>query len=456
MRTYSFISLLGEASSVEDLARRLGAVCLDQEAELQKDLDVSLLREMVDGLRDHVIASEPTAWQSVVEDPESLPTHLGSDFTAVLEQAEGHYPLDCLGVLRGLCRRVLPHLYLRQEGLVPLDRGVPVPFAPRPLLPAVEKTPHPETGSSGSLLGRCNHRLFEFWRDRETVRVTLDFQVRRGIDELTWTAEERLPRIATVHPRDCGSLRIDSITDEGFFDARPEHWRPDEVAELLSRVSDVEIAVLPELSLPDSEALADLLARDSESFPRLVVAGSAHLREGERPHEVRANEAAVYLDGESVASHRKCNAYEATKLGGKSWSPPLREALTREPKEIVVLSGEYSRLAIVICNDLNDTGSIPQKLLAGAVNTLVVPSFTSKKGAFRGPMGDLAARCQAVAVVANAPPADAASPFHGMVAVPLPDPKEGIEVYPAPGEEAGGQIAVIDPNKPLQEAIDWR
>jgi hypothetical protein len=456
MRSFNFTSLLVEATSVEDLAQRLGVVCLDREAELRRELDDPLVRKMVDDLRDHVIASDPQIWSAVVKKPGNLATHLGSSFVEALEQAEGHYPLDCLGILRGLCRRVLPDLYLRQEKAVPLDRGAPVPLASRPLLQGVEKTPHPETGNQGGLLGGYGHRLFEFRRESETVRVTLDFRARRGIDELTWTAGKRLPRIATVHPKDCGILRVDWTSGESFFDAGPEHWRPDEVAELLSLVGDVEIAVLPELSLPEPGALGAILSRNVASLPRLVVAGSAHMREGDGPHEVRANEANVYLDGELIATHRKCNAYHLTKFGGESLASPLREALSGEPKEITVLAGEYSRLAVVICNDLNDTSSIPQKLLAAGVNTLVAPSFTPKKGSFRGPIGDLAARCQAVAMIANAPPAEAATPFHGMVAIPVPDPGEAVRVFPSPPEKAAGQIAIFDPNKPLSEAVSWR
>jgi predicted amidohydrolase len=456
MRSYSFTDLLQEATSVENLAQRLGAACLEQEAELRVELDDVLLSEMVDDLRDQVIATEPDDWLPVVSDPEKIRRRLGPGLAAALEEAEPHYPLDCLGVLRGLCRRVLPRLYARQRSTVPLDRGAPVPFAPRPLLSGVEKTPRQETGNQGSLLGGYGHRFFEFWRERETVRVALDFRVRQQVDELTWTGGERLPRIATVHPQDCGRVRVESISDGSFFGVRPEHWRPEEVVDLLARVGDVEIAVLPELSLPEPGALEEALAAGAGEFPRLIVAGSAHVEAQNGTKPLRANEARIYVDGKHVGSHRKCNAYYATKLNGQEVSPPLREAITGEPKEITVLSGEFTRLAVVICNDLNDTDGIPQKLLAAGVSTLLVPSFTPKKGSFRGPAGDLAARCQAVVAIANAPPAESASPFHGMIAVPLPDPTEAVDVYPKPDRPAAGRIAVFDPNKPLKEAVKWR
>jgi hypothetical protein len=456
MQSFTFTTLLKEAVSVEDLARRLGVVCMKREAELKEDLDDDLCRKVADTMEGHVVASDPDSWTKVVEDPGTFETQLGADFFAEMGKADLNYPLDCLGILRGLCRRVLPRLYLRNEGQVELDRGVPVPFAIRPLLAGVEKTPHPERLNGGELLGGYGHRLFEFWRESESVRVTLDFSVRQQIDELTWSRKGRLPKIATVHPKDCGSLRIPPIIDERFFGVKPSHWRPDEVADLLRRVSDVEIAVLPELSLPQPDALETILSRSPDDFPPLVVAGSAHTTDRSSSRLVRANESRIYLEGHLVAVHRKCHAYEATRLGGKKLPRPAKEGITSEPKSIIVLSGELSRLVVVICADLNDTGSIPQKLLAAGVNTLIVPSFTHKKGSFRGPTGDLAARCQAIAVIANAPPADATSPFYGMVALPLPGPEEALGTYPVPPDEAEGQIAVVDPNEPFPEAISWR
>jgi hypothetical protein len=456
MQSFNFTSLLKEAASVEDLAQRLGAVCMKREAELKGELDDALGRKVVDSMEGHVLASDPNSWATVVEKPDALEAKLGADFVAELEKADLSYPLDCLGILRGLCRRVLPRLYLRNEGQVQLDRGVPVPFASRPLLKGVEKTPHPERLNGGELLGGYGHRLFEFWRESESVRITLDFSVREQIDDLTWKGKRRLPKIATIHPEDCGSLRVPPIIDERFFGVKPLHWRPEEVTDLLRRVSDVEIAVLPELSLPQPDALEAALSQSPEDFPRLVVAGSAHIADGDAPRLVRANESRIYLEGRLVAVHRKCHAYEATRMGGKKLQRPVKEGITSEPKSITVLSGELSRFAVVICADLNDTGSIPQKLLAAGVNTLIVPSFTPKKGSFRGPVGDLSARCQAIAVIANAPPADAVTPFHGMVALPLPGPDEALQTYPLPPAVPEGQIAVIDPNKPLAEAISWR
>jgi hypothetical protein len=454
MHSFTFSSLVEESASIWDLARRLGAICMDHGAELQVALEDRLLAEVAESLTDHVTISDPAAWTAIVGDPGQLKAQLEPGLAALLEQADLYYPLDCLGVLRGLCRGVLPSLYATAYGTVPLDRGTPVPFAPRPLLDGFEKTPLPERLNSNDLLGGYGHRLFEFSAG-EAVQVVLDFAARSRIDELTWSGEERLPRVATIHPQDCGALEVRTRTESEFFDAGPAEWRPEEVLSLLRQVADVEIAVLPELSLPSPAALEREMSQNPAEFPGLVIAGSAHVRVQDGSRAVRANETRIYLDGKDVGSHRKCHPYIASKLEGKKLPQPLGEAITAEQKKITVLSGEYSRLAVVICADLNDQ-YIPQKLIAAGVNTLLVPSFTPKKGSFSGPIADLAARCQGVSVIANAPPDEAAAPFHGMVAVPRPNPAEQSAAYPHPEGPQPTRIAVFDPNEPIQSAIQWR
>lgn len=180
--------------------------------------------------------------------------------------------------------------------------------------------------------------------------------------------------------------------DGEFFDVHPRRWDLEGVLELLERVKDVEVAVLPELSLDRPDALEQALSKDPARYPRLVIAGSAHVRERTgSPEEVRANEARIYLDGELVGRHRKSRAYIATK-----------------------------------------------------------------KGSFNGPIADLASRRQAVCVVANAPPAEATAPFHCMVAAPQEDPDDQSRAFPRDGDGEPTRIAVFDPNKKLDEAVSWR
>jgi hypothetical protein len=451
MRAFTFSNLLEEADSVLDLARRLGAACMEQEAELRVTLEDDFFIEIADRLRDHVLATDLADWEAVVAAPGELEARLGTPFADLLGQVDVHYPVDCLGVLRGLCRRILPLVYREMKGELLLRRGAPVPFALRPLLGDEEKTPLPKPLNKTGLLSGYGHRLFEFFPEKESLRVVLDFRARDRLDALTWSKRERLPRIATVHPAGSRKLEVGTMTETRFFDASPAEWRPEEVVSLLERVKDVEIAVLPELSLPDPGALEEALATEPKRFPRLIVAGSAHWRTEEDGREVRANEARVYVDGERVGEHRKYNPFEARELDGRS----LTEGLTNERKAIRVLSGEFTRLAIVICADLNDSSG-PQKLIAAGINTLIVPSFTTKMGAFRGPIGDLSARCQAVCVIANAPPDEAAHPFYGIVTVPRPVSEEAVATYPTDFGPVPGQIVVFDPEEPLSTALSWR
>jgi hypothetical protein len=455
MRSFTFNEELEHATSVVDLSRRLGKVCMRNGAELQAGLGSPVHKLLSDAITARVANSDLATWTEVVRRPAQLEKRLDNELVGLLAQADPHYPLDCLAVLRGLCRGVLPSIYEVTEETVPLDEGIPVPFASRPLVGRFELTPRQATIGRSGLLGGYGHRLFEYSAEEE-VRVVLDFAERARLDRLTWSDGERLPRVATIHPEGCGRIRVATKVEGEFFDASPERWDLEAVLALLERVVDIEIAVLPELSLPHPGALEAALSEDPARYPPLVVAGSAHMREQTRAGvELRANEAQIYLDGRLIARHRKCHPYTATRLEGKQLPAPLCEAITREQKTITVLSGEHTRLAVVICADLIDE-YIPQKLIAAGVNTLIVPSFTPKKGSFNGAIADLASRRQGIAVIANAPPADATSPFHGMVAVPRPDPEEQSRTFPTHSDPAPTQIAVFDPNEELARAISWR
>jgi hypothetical protein len=427
MRSFTLAKELEEATSVLDLARRLGDACTEQESELEAMLGKPRYRQLSKAITERVGASKPATWTALTQEPQELESQLGKELADLLGRADPHYPLDCLAVLRGLCRGVLPVFYEVTEGSIVLDAGTPVPFATRPI-PIGRRaglTPKPETISGDGLLDGYGHRVFEYSAGSH-VQVALDFSARAEIDRVASGESGALPRVATIHPHGCGMLKVDTKGDGKFFDAYPKCWDLDSVLELLGRVKDVEIAVLPELSLCRPDALEQALSTDPTKYPSLVIAGSAHTREGRgSPEEVRANEARIYLDGKLVGRHRKCRAYIASQLEGEDLSEPLREALSAEQKTITVLSGEHARLAVVICADLVHE-YIPQKLLAAYVNTLAVPCFTPKKGSFNGPIADLASRRQAVCAVVNAPPEEATSPLReaGLVGCEGDDPAD--------------------------------
>jgi hypothetical protein len=60
-----------------------------------------------------------------------------------------------------------------------------------------------------------------------------------------------------------------------------------------------------------------------------------------------------------------------------------------------------------------------------------------------------------VAVVANTRWGDDGKPFLCMVAVPRPDPSQQSAALCGDGSNPAPQLAIVDPNEPLSEAVSW-
>jgi hypothetical protein len=450
----SFQSHLKEAASLPDLLRILGFVCLEKGALLQTLQAEPLEQKLIMALEAKVEASPLEGWDKALDSSKMAAANFEASLITALAKAEASYPIDCLAVLRGLCPR-LHQIYEHHGGEVVLGRGAPIPFALRPIRDRFKPTTYQKTQAASDLLRGCAARFFEY-SATEQVRVSINYEHGGALDELGWGTGGRLPRIATLHPP--GSTKLEANEEAGgtlFFDARPENWDPDHVLDLLRQVADIEIALLPELSVRDSDAFERAITGSPAEFPRLIVAGSTHLRESQSP-EVRANESRVYLDGERIAAARKHHAYEARELNGKKIQPPAKENLSPEQKTIRILSGRETRLAVVICADAIDS-YIPAKIPAAGVNLLLIPSFTPEPGSFTGPPTTIATTCQGVTVIANAPPADARTPFHGIAAVPRPLTRQQTALFPG-GSTSPTEIAVVDPNLPMNArgAVQWR
>ena len=461
----SFITLRSQlevATSTLDLAHRLGSVCV-----CSKNVrEISELPEVVPFLPGLEAAVERV-------DPDLLrrPAKTGGfaqvldvpEVSSTLRFLEGHNPIEHLAFLRGM----LPQLrafYDDFEGQIEAKAGMPLPIAARGIHRVFRPTPRFETCGINDLLDSTSFYLFELG-DSEGVPLILDFGFRDRLDELTWAREKRLPKIATIHP----SLGSDGIVigdenDSWFFDVHPRQWKASAILDQLREVAgEVAIALLPELSLPEADALELALAETPDEYPAIVVAGSAHLREkvevaGEPVTEVRANESRIYLDGQRVAGHRKIHPYELRQTpGGQKLDQPMREGITREPKALTILTGEFTRLGVVICADLNNR-QLPSLLKDAGVNLLLVPALTPETGGFNGGVCTLASWCQGVSVIANVDGSffeDAEEPpFTVMVGVPRPRVAEQSREFPGPGSFPAS--AVIDPNKTLDEALEWR
>jgi predicted amidohydrolase len=240
-----------------------------------------------------------------------------------------------------------------------------------------------------------------------------------------------------------------------FFDVRPTHPDPQWLLDRLAEGSDAEIGVLPELCLARPDELEESISADHGAYPPLIVAGSAHVREGSGASEVRANESRVYLDGEQVAAHRKIHQFKTKRLDGKTYADPQQEDLSPEPKSITVLSGTHTRLAVLICADLLDE-KVPGRLVSAWVNLLLAPAMTRKPGSFETTVEDVSGRCQGVSAVANARLATSGKPFLCMLGNPRATRSQrfacldGSAVTPPPG------LALYDSADALPASVQWR
>lgn len=118
------------------------------------------------------------------------------------------------------------------------------------------------------------------------------------------------------------------------------------------------------------------------------------------------------------------------------------------------LSGARTRLAVVICADLQEA-KIPALLVAAGVNLLLVPTMTRKIGSFNTAVSDVAGWSQGVAALANTRWGEDGKPFLCLCAVPRESPLEQTAALPGDGCEPAPVLGVFDPNQPLPDAVSW-
>jgi hypothetical protein len=478
MTIVSLTTHLSQANSLLDLARRLGIECLECGGVMGDALEDPDAHEEFERLEDAVAATDPALWQPREEGGSLAHVLEHGDLGELVELVETNTPLEHLAVLRGLCARPLREFFEAIKGSVTLDRGMPVLLADRPLphpprdadaeldeiAQAEEEdgTPYFRTLNMGHSIAELPYRLFNLSAGGQ-IKVELDFKHREQIDKLTWSDEHGLPKIATLHPVvDRSTHGIELVGESQFFDVRPKHWDLDDALDQLRRVAaaGVEIAVLPELCLPCPGALEEKLAENPDQFPALVVAGSAHVREPHRSgnREIRANESRVYLEGERIATHRKFHHFEFREMGDFAFDRKRKEALTGEQKTVTVLASERTRLAVLICADLNDN-RVPEILTSTGINMLLVPSLTPRPGSFNGAICNVASYCQGIATIVNVElnglEGHGAGPFFAMAAAPRPAAHSQSEEFRPDSEALRPAIGVIDFNRPLADAMAW-
>jgi len=422
--------------------------------ELRRLCAAKAVRDHLTWVERRVASMDHELWLTADPDKGFLPALDADGLRQDLGVARTLHPLEYLGVLRGLCAGVLSAMFENMTGEVSLRRGMPMPVAGRPIDKLFKPTTYQRTLSRGHLLSGCGFTPVRHHSD-EGIEVVLDFSCRHRLDQLTWDEQDRLPLIAGVFPiHGLEHFEISQIEPEWFFGVRPKEWDPEAVLELLASLPvDVQIAVLPELTLPDADALEEELGRNPQRYPPLVVAGSAHVCDpGAGEDDTRSNESRVYLDGRRVLWHRKIHPYAARQLNGTTYDPPLPEGINDGDAEIRILAGSRTHMAVVICADLNDE-VIPLLLEDAGVNLLLVPALTTDLGSFNGAATGLASRRQAVTAVVNAGFGEGDS-FCFFVGVPRPAPREQSEIEAAPGIERPF-AALFDPNEPADTAVSF-
>jgi hypothetical protein len=459
----AFVSLIAEleaATSLLDLATRLGRVCLAEERLLTRIRNRGEAVPQRRHLEREVASIGLSEWRLA---PQGGFAHVldAHGLRPVIKHVATYPPLEHLAFVRGLCSNALTAFFEEAKDEILLEQGMPVCFATRPVNKYFEAvTPFQQTLGGRGLLRGLNYGFFRH-STTEAVRVTLDFRRRRRLDEVTWSGKRHLPCVATLHPF-LGDGHLDfSVSGATVFDVKPKRFSLEEVLDWLRSVRHHQIAILPELCLPCPDALGPSLAAAPSDYPPLIVAGSAHVRRTSQAEPLCINESCVYLDGELVHVHHKLHPLETRRLGDSRFEDPISEGITDEPKDLVVLSGERTRLAVVICADLND-GLIPMLLEEAGVNLLLVPALTYSAGAFTGAVCGLASRCQAICVVANAgleattKPSGKANPppFLVLASVPRPEPQEQSRSYRDPSNPALPR-GVFDPNMNLAQAMFW-
>jgi len=449
--------VVGTSRSLIELAAALGQACLADERLVIESMKDPAVENAVEELADHVRAHGPEIWQ--LSPPTGFAELLDTDeIHRILHWLQSLDPISHLGVLRGLCGGALRLFFDGFRGPLKLEKGTPLPDATRPVneLFGTRCTPLPQKTRAKALLG---HTGFDLYRAPDpAIRVTIDFSHSERLDALTWLGD-RLPVIGTVHPRLDGDRLSYTIKGDRVFDVQPRNWSLQETLDDLKALGDAKIALLPELCLPHAGALEDALKSDPSLYPPLVVASSAHERINDNGEASSINESRVYLDGQWVLRHRKIVPLETRHIGNHPrFDPPLREDLAPPQEEIRLLSGEKTRLAVVICADLNSR-SVPRVLMDCGVNLLLVPSLTYKPGTFNGAICSLASYCQAVCVVAN-PILDqlkgqSHAPFLLLAAVPRSGANQQSHEYFHRQTQTAAR-ALLDPNRPLASALRWQ
>lgn len=405
---------VASASSVRDLARRLGRHVLEQRKLVLQDLDrITHARRLMEPVRIGAADPQLSSW------PVGGRT-LDPDLVVAIRKLVSP-ELAILALLQGLCSGGGPiELAFSEEwGRVELQLGDPFPIPPRKRMAGGRPLPNPRdtVRALGALMEISNFEIHQgaLWP------TTLSFRHKERLDgALSGPSDESgelvPPPIAVIWPLDLSDFDLPAKerTEQHWFGLWPlaDRWSLANVIGALERAAAAgcTIAILPELAVPDPDALGEAIRNGARMgrLPPLIVAGSAHIRTV-RPlgPPLRSNESVTYLNGSEVLRHRKIHPYQTddTRIVGAGPGGRRSEWLGTEGSALHVAMGESGRLAVLICADVLDA-DLHRQLIEVEANVVLVPAWTIDGRGFDALEGVVNLN-QAIVVVANA----ASEPF---------------------------------------------
>jgi hypothetical protein len=425
--------VFARAGDVREVARGLGEACLAEPGStwtrLTRTAPDSGLPSLQSQLTDRL--------EGV--DPADLPAMKAALLDVLPAPVLGD-PDELQASLVALCATALTAHYEREAPQVDLRYGDVYPVPVRSPRRSYDLTPSAHNTDRMNPLGASGWRIWPYPSDT-TPRVRLDFRFQWELDGIAYP-DKRLPTIATLHPH-AGFADLDrplSLPPGRFFGVGPSAIDEAGLLAGLREAGDAgaTIAVLPEMSLPHSDALAEMVAEHHAALPPLLVAGSAH------DTGRQTNTSRVYIEGVEAFAYDKIQPYDWLDPDGVRRIEDIESG-----DETVVLVGDECSIAVAICSDLL-YGALVERLVAAGVNTLLVPALTPAFGPFGAVSAKVAAGGRGVTAICNGSvlPADASDqPFMAIFGAP----REGSHVRVVAHPSGGDRRAIF-----TFDAAKWR
>lgn len=432
------LSRIPTHTALREALKIVGRRCL----EVRQDIRLDAYVRGADEHREALVTASALSQQTWDPDGSSLcesfePLH------AAVAPLSSFPALALITLLEGICRGAGRSYFRATSGIERIERGMVLPLPDRHIV-AWPATPNPATTHNVLLDPTCGFLIWD-----SDWSLELDYTFRDRVEEICWPKTgqvirdkrvHRLPSIATVHPFTGDEMASPDVMAQGrFFGVHPKTG-PDgpsaqdnarRVTDLLAEIgAAADIAIVPEFALHSPDALETALD-DGQQRPPIIVAGSAHCSSD----GIDANTSITYLDAVPILKSSKrypfvyrvaqsnlCPPADPTTIeatGGVTHMLSYTEQITPCEEVMRFVSSDSTRLAVVICSDLNSV-ELFGVLNAAGVNLLLCPAWTPKVGTFAGALEGLAAYSQCLSVIANTPghPSAPQNPFWAISMTP--------------------------------------